>query len=123
MGKSYVVYLLASRHHGTLYCGLTSDLVRRVWEHRAGTYCGFTCKYGVHRLVWFEGHTDVHGAIAREKRIKRWRRAWKINLIEERNRDWNDLYPSLLGMTPREFDAAEAGTVVIPVSQSEDRDP
>jgi putative endonuclease len=89
------VYLLASQPYGTLYCGVTSDLVRRVWEHRGGFVPGFTREYAVHRLVWFELHGTMHAAIAREKRIKDWRRAWKFNLIEATNPHWADLYSSL----------------------------
>lgn len=92
----YFVYILASRRNGTLYTGMTNDLSRRVWEHQNGYIKGFTDKYGVKRLVSFAYHTDVNAAIAREKRIKRWRRAWKLELIEERNPDWVDLYPALI---------------------------
>jgi putative endonuclease len=90
------VYLLASQRYGTLYCGVTSDLVRRIWEHREDAVPGFTRKHGVHRLVWFELHGSMLEAIAREKRIKAWRRAWKINLIEQGNPNWLDLFPNLL---------------------------
>jgi putative endonuclease len=89
------VYLLASQRYGTLYCGVTSDLVRRIWEHRNEAAAGFTQRHGVHRLVWFELHGSMHEAFAREKRIKEWRRAWKINLIESTNPNWLDLFPSL----------------------------
>lgn len=91
----YFTYLLASRREGTLYCGVTSDLVKRVWEHRQGTAVGFTKRYGVDRLVWFEAHDDVEAAIRREKQIKRWRRAWKIELIERDNPEWRDLWPEI----------------------------
>src|SRR3546814_2531111 len=93
----YYVYILASRPHGTLDVGVTSDLVRRGWEHRNGQGAGFTREYGGHRLVHFEEFGDVDLAIAREKRLKRWRRDWKIVLIEENNPDWRDLFPTLDG--------------------------
>ncbi|MBO9706577.1 MAG: GIY-YIG nuclease family protein [Caulobacter sp.] len=89
---TYHVYLLASRRNGTLYVGVTGDLSRRVWEHREGRTPGFTQRYGVTRLVWYEAFADVNDAIAAEKRIKRWRRGWKLRLIEERNPQWLDLY-------------------------------
>ena len=88
----YFVYLLASRPNGTLYCGVTTDLARRTREHREGlAEVSFTRRYNVHRLVWFEVHTDIREAILREKRIKKWNRAWKVQMIEEANPDWNDL--------------------------------
>ncbi|MEM9839608.1 MAG: GIY-YIG nuclease family protein [Pseudomonadota bacterium] len=101
MTNTYFVYLLASRMHGTLYCGVTNDLRKRVWQHRSGEWTGFTERYGVHRLVWYETHGDISAAIVREKRIKRWRRVWKLRLIEDINPNWNDLYPALLGLTPK----------------------
>ena len=85
------VYILASHRNGTLYTGVTSELVGRVWQHRAGLHPGFTSKYGVKRLVWFEAHETMESAIMREKRIKKWNRAWKVRLIEELNKDWRDL--------------------------------
>ena len=88
---AYYVYLLTTRPNGTLYCGITNDLTRRVAEHRAGLGCRFTRRYGCKTLVWFEHYTDVEQAILREKRIKKWRRAWKIELIEAANPDWLDL--------------------------------
>jgi len=90
--RSYYVYILASDRNGTLYVGVTSDLSRRVWEHKEGLTPGFTSKYGVVRLVWYEEYPDIGDAIAREKRLKRWRRGWKLRLIEERNPQWLDLY-------------------------------
>jgi putative endonuclease len=90
------VYLLASHYHGTLYVGVTSDLVQRVWQHRNDVFEGFTKRYGVRRLVWYEAHEDMYTAIAREKAIKEWQRAWKIRLIEAANPEWKDLYPSIL---------------------------
>jgi putative endonuclease len=94
--KTYYVYMMASRKNGTLYIGVTSDLVRRVWQHKNDILEGFTQKYGVHRLVWYESTTDAHTAIQREKRLKKWRRQWKIDLIEEDNPNWEDLYGSLM---------------------------
>jgi putative endonuclease len=89
------VYMLASGHYGTLYVGSTTDLVRRVYEHRESTQPGFTSKYGVQKLVWFEPHYSVTSAYQREKQIKKWKRDWKIALIEEDNPRWEDLYPSI----------------------------
>jgi putative endonuclease len=91
----FYVYLLASRPHGTLYAGVTSELVQRVWQHKIKAVPGFTKKYGVDRLVWFEAHEDWESAIRREKRIKEWKRAWKIQLIEADNPHWVDLYGEL----------------------------
>ncbi len=91
----YYVYLFASRKQGTLYLGVTRDLVRRVYEHRQKASPGFTNRYDVRRLVWFEAYDDPTNAIAREKDVKKWRRAWKIRLIEEGNPDWKDLYPEI----------------------------
>ena len=93
----YYVYILASRRNGTLYVGVTNDVLRRTWEHKSDLVEGFTRKYGVHILVWYELHGDINTAIAREKRLKRWNRAWKIKLIENDNSGWNDLYDRLLG--------------------------
>ena len=89
---AFYVYILASRRHGTLYVGVTNDLVRRVWEHREGIVEGFTKRYGVKRLVYFELFEEPGDAIVREKAIKKWRREWKINIIERENPDWTDLY-------------------------------
>jgi len=93
----YYVYILASRRNGTLYVGVSNDLMRRTWEHKSDLIEGFTKTYGVHRLFYFELYEDVNAAIAREKRLKKWNRAWKIRLIEEKNSGWNDLYDRLLG--------------------------
>ena len=90
--KGYWVYILASRIGGTLYIGVTNNLVQRVYEHRMGLVEGFTQQYGVHRLVYFEQFDDIEQAILREKRLKKWDRAWKIQLIEENNPNWDDLY-------------------------------
>lgn len=92
MHKQPTVYILASRRNGTLYVGATSDLAASVDAHRRGTISGFTKKCGVTRLVYHEPHASLADAIAREKQMKRWRRAWKIQLIEERNADWRDLF-------------------------------
>ena len=89
------VYLLASGKHGTLYLGVTRDLVRRVYQHKTKATPGFTSRYDVVRLVWFECYDDPTSAITREKEIKKWRRDWKIALIEEDNLDWSDLYNSI----------------------------
>ena len=89
------VYLMADRYRGTLYVGVTSQLARRVWEHREGLYRGFTRTYGLKRLVWYEPHEEMTAAIQREKSLKRWPRQWKINLIERDNPHWNDLYGGL----------------------------
>jgi putative endonuclease len=93
--KCYWVYILASQIGGTLYIGVTNNLVRRVYEHRMGLVEGFTKQYGVHRLVYFEQFDDIEQAILREKRLKSWKRAWKIQLIEENNPNWDDLYPRI----------------------------
>ena len=90
------VYLLTSRPNGTLYVGVTSDLIRRVWEHKSDLTEGFTKRYGVHTLVWYEVHDNMESAIKREKVIKGWRRAWKIRLIEQLNGQWQDLYEELV---------------------------
>ena len=94
--KQPAVYILASQRNGTLYIGVTSDLVQRVWQHKNDVADGFTKKYGVHTLVYFELLDDMENAIIREKRLKKWNRAWKLRLIEEKNPDWNDLYASIL---------------------------
>ena len=85
------VYILASQRNGTVYTGVTSDLVQRVWQHKHGVVEGFTTRYRVHMLVWFEMHETMVSAIARETAIKEWKRAWKIELIEKRNPTWSDL--------------------------------
>ncbi len=95
MSRQYWVYILASGLGGTLYIGVTGDLVRRVFEHRSKAVPGFTRTYGVDRLVHFEVYDDVEQAILREKRLKKWRRAWKIQLIEAQNPNWDDLYPAI----------------------------
>lgn len=94
--KQYFVYILANRRDGTLYTGVTSNLLKRVWEHKNDLVDGFTKKYGVHRLVYFEDTPDVMAALEREKQLKRWRRKWKIELIDKMNPKWDDLYDRLL---------------------------
>lgn len=96
MGIFYI-YILASTRNGTLYIGVTNDLLRRVYEHRNDLIDGFTRKYGVHRLVYYEMCDDAYSAIQREKQLKRWKRAWKIRLIEEKNPEWEDLWYSIGG--------------------------
>jgi putative endonuclease len=94
--KHPCVYILASQRNGTLYVGVTSNLVQRVWQHKSLLVPGFTLNNAVHRLVWFEQHATMEAAIEREKCLKRWNRAWKISLIERSNPYWHDLYESLL---------------------------
>ena len=89
------VYILASKRKGTLYTGVTRDLIKRVWEHKNGFVQGFTKKYNIHKLVYYELHKSMDSAILREKQIKKWNRAWKIRLIEENNPGWNDLYKDI----------------------------
>jgi putative endonuclease len=91
----YFVYLLASKRNGTLYVGVTNDLIGRVWQHKNDQADGFTKRYNIKSLVWYEVHEDVHAAITREKQIKEWQRKWKIELIESQNPYWNDLYDSI----------------------------
>jgi putative endonuclease len=101
MEKAGYVYIMANRKNGTIYTGVTSDLAKRVYEHREGLVVGFTKRYGCKRLVWFEAFDDIQQARQRELQIKEWKRVWKVKRIEETNLDWNDLYPTL-------FDAAVA---------------
>jgi putative endonuclease len=96
--RSFYVYILASRIGGTLYIAVTNDLVRRVAEHRLKQAKSFTKKYAVGRLVYFEQFDDAENAIRREKRLKKWNRAWKIRLIDELNPNWDDLYSSIAGV-------------------------
>jgi putative endonuclease len=96
MAKQPVVYIMASRRNGTLYIGVTSDLVKRVWQHKNDVVEGFTKKYGVHTLVYYELHANMTEAIHREKQLKKWNRAWKIELIEKENPQWLDLWPTLV---------------------------
>ncbi|MGH8617407.1 MAG: GIY-YIG nuclease family protein [Burkholderiales bacterium] len=94
--KQPCVYILASKRNGTLYVGVTSDLIKRVWEHKEDVVPGFTRRYGVHRLVWFKVHETMDAAITREKQLKEWQRQWKLKLIEESNPDWRDLYSEIV---------------------------
>ena len=100
MDHTYYVYILASRRNGTLYVGVTNDLIRRVWEHREGLVEGFTKKYCVKQLVYFEVFDDINVAINRETRLKKWRRRWKIDLIQKENVLWDDLYKKLTAPAP-----------------------
>ncbi|MGO4126975.1 GIY-YIG nuclease family protein [Inquilinus sp. YAF38] len=95
MDKSFFVYIMASRKDGVLYTGVTSNLPKRVWEHRNKIVSGFTARYGVGRLVWIEPHENAESAIRRERQIEKWRRAWKVELIEKDNPAWADLFDSL----------------------------
>jgi putative endonuclease len=92
----YWVYILSDKTYGTLYTGVTSDLVKRVFEHKSDFVEGFTKQYQTHRLVYFESHEDVQAAITREKQIKKWNRAWKIRMIQEMNPSWADLYDQIV---------------------------
>ena len=87
---------MASKRNGTLYIGVTSDLVKRVWEHKNNVVEGFTKRYGVHQLVWYELHENMESAIKREKQLKEWNRQWKLELIEDTNPNWQDLYPVII---------------------------
>ena len=93
--KTPCVYILASRQNGTLYVGVTSDIARRVWEHKSDAIDGFTKKYGIHILVYYEIHATMPDAILREKQMKRWNREWKIKLIQQLNPQWRDLYEDI----------------------------
>lgn len=95
MDKTFYVYMLASARYGTVYLGVTSNLVKRIWEHREGVIDGFTNRHGVEHLVWFEVHTDAISAITREKQLKKWNREWKIKLIQQENPYWRDLYEDI----------------------------
>ena len=92
---SFYVYILASKRNGTLYIGMTDDLVRRIWQHRDGILPGFTKRYGVKTLVWYELHESRDSAFARERQLKKWNRAWKLKLIEEQNPAWRDLWEEI----------------------------
>ena len=96
MNKQATVYILASKRNGTLYIGVTSDLVKRVWQHKNNMVEGFTKRYGVHQLVWYEVHESMESAIEREKKLKEWKRKWKLDLIENTNSNWKDLYPTII---------------------------
>ena len=121
---TYFVYILASKEQGTLYTGLTNDILRRVQEHRDGLVPGFTRTYGVKKLVWFETHDSIHDAIVSEKRIKRWRRDWKRSLIQGSNPHWVDLYPQLLrNLTRAVIDPALLTPTCHPGREAERSDP
>lgn len=90
------VYILASQKNGTLYTGVTSNLIKRIWQHKNDVIEGFSQKYNVHTLVWFEVHDEIYSAIVREKQIKEWKRVWKLELIEKVNPTWEDLYNELV---------------------------
>jgi putative endonuclease len=120
---SFFTYLLATAPYGTLYCGHTDDLIGRVWKHREEVFSGFTAKYGVKRLVWYEPHGERAAAFRRERQIKKWNRAWKVRTIEEMNPTWADLYDELVSwadpggplaglelITPTPLIPAQAGT-------------
>jgi putative endonuclease len=94
--KQPCVYILASQKNGTLYVGVTSDLVKRVWQHKNDLAEGFTKEHRIHMLVWYEAHETMESAIAREKNIKAWKRLWKLDLIESLNPDWNDLFDQIV---------------------------
>lgn len=94
--KQYYVYILASKRNGTLYIGVTNNLIRRIYEHKNNTVKGFTMKYNVHNLVYYEEYNNINEALIREKRLKKWNRQWKIGLIEKINPTWKDLYSSLI---------------------------
>ena len=95
MDRQYYVYIMTNNAYGTLYVGITNNLVRRAWEHRNSLVQGFTKDHELHRLVWFEVHGDVEEAIRREKLIKKWHRDWKVNLIQARNPSWRDLFEEI----------------------------
>ena len=94
--KEPCVYIIASKRNGTLYIGVTSDLAQRVWQHKNNSFKGFSSRYHIHTLVWYELHQNMENAINREKALKKWRRAWKIQLIEDQNPNWTDLYNQIL---------------------------
>jgi putative endonuclease len=96
VNKRPAVYILASKRNGTLYIGVTSELTKRVWEHKNDVVEGFTKRYGVHQLVWYELHEIMDSAIQREKQLKEWKRQWKLKLIEEANPNWLDLYSTII---------------------------
>ena len=96
MEKQPCVYILASKRNGTIYVGVTSHLVKGIWEHKTDAVDGFTKRYAVHELVWYEVHATMTSAIAREKAIKEWKRAWKLEIIERANPSWRDLYGDLV---------------------------
>jgi len=108
--KAPAVYILASKRRGTLYIGVTSNLVQRIWQHREALVEGFTQRYGIKTLVWFEQHATMESAIGRERAMKKWLRLWKLELVERSNPDWRDLWSDIAGLTPTLVVPAEAGT-------------
>ncbi len=94
--KQPCVYILANRRNGTLYIGVTSNLIQRVWQHKNDLIDGYSRRYSTHTLVWYESHERMENAIVREKRLKEWRRTWKLELIEKENPEWRDLYPEFV---------------------------
>ena len=96
MSKQPAVYILASKKNGTLYIGVTSNLIKRIWEHKNNLVKGFTEQYNVHNLVWYELHDNMESAILREKMLKEWKRKWKLEIIEGSNPNWNDLYDAII---------------------------
>ena len=96
MERQPCVYMMASQRNGTLYIGVTSNLIKRIWEHKTNVVEGFTKKYDIHTLVWYEIHETIGSAIQKEKTLKKWRRKWKIALIESFNPDWQDLYEAII---------------------------
>ncbi len=105
--KAPAVYILASERNGTLYIGVTSDLIQRIWQHREGVVEGFTQQYAVKTLVWYEQHETMESAISREKALKKWNRDWKLRLIAERNPDWNDLWFEITGQMQENGDSSK----------------
>ena len=108
--KYPAVYMLASQRNGTLYIGVTSDLIKRVWQHREGFADGFTKQYGVKTLVWYEQHETMDSAISKEKAMKKWLRKWKLSTIEKSNPEWRDLWPEIIGAVPPAVVPPNAGT-------------
>lgn len=108
--KQPAVYMLASQRNGTLYIGVTSDLIQRVWQHKEGLVEGFTKAYGVKMLVWYEQHETMESAISKEKAMKKWLREWKLKTIEQTNPDWHDRWPEITGEKPQAVVPANAGT-------------
>ena len=96
MDRHPAVYILASKRNGTLYTGVTSGLVKRIWEHKNNVVDGFTKRYGIHTLIWYELHESMQSAIEREKKLKEWKRVWKLELIEAGNPNWHDLYETIV---------------------------
>lgn len=122
--KSPTVYMMASQKQGTIYIGVTSNLIQRVWQHRTGAVEGFTQQYGVKMLVWYEQHESMESAIVREKAMKKWRRDWKINLIERDNPDWLDLWSTIVGESndTHSMSPVVPASLVIPASSRHSRE-